>query len=328
MQLPMNADQLRAAFSGAASVLLTGPKDPDGDSIGACLALARGVQAVSDAEVFIAGEVNYRYDWMPGADAMLADSEVSGDYDMVVVLDGDRTRLTPMVEAAFAAAKVRGIVDHHKSTSADGYDVVVLDAAATSTCEMVHALLVDWGVALDASLATYIYTGVVFDTGGFRHSNTGPDTHQLAAVLLEQGINTSMINAKVLAERTQAGLRLLGDVLTRAQFHGDGQVVIGQVPLDTAQSYGIASGDLEGIIDALLNTAGVEVACLAVERGSAQTKLSLRSRQLVDVASLARSLDAGGGGHVRAAGVTLLEPLSSVMARLPDVLSRATAEAS
>ena len=132
MSLPMNTDELRAAFSGVRSVLLTGPKDPDGDSIGACLALARGVQAVSDAAVLVAGEANYRYDWMPGADGMLADAAVADHYDMVVVLDGARTRLTPRVEAAFAAAKVRGIVDHHKSTSAEGYDVVVLDPDATS----------------------------------------------------------------------------------------------------------------------------------------------------------------------------------------------------
>ena len=132
--------------------------------------------------------------------------------------------------------------------------------------------------------------------------------------------DTSLINAKVLAERSVAGLRLLGDVVSHAAFHGDGAVVMGRVSMADSQRFGITDGDLEGVVDALLYTTGVEVAALVIERAPSQVKLSLRSRTTVDVAQLAKSLDSGGGGHARAAGVTLTEPLSDVLSRLPSHL--------
>jgi phosphoesterase RecJ-like protein len=178
-------------------------------------------------------------------------------------------------------------------------------------------MLEDWQVAMDKDIATMLYTGIIFDTGGFRHANTQPATHLLAAELLSHGVDPSLINAKVLAERTVAGLRLLGDVVSHAAFHADGAVVMGRVSIADADRFGITDGDLEGVVDAMLYTSGVEVAVLVIERAPSQVKLSLRSRTVVDVAALAKSLDAGGGGHVRAAGVTLHQPLADVLSALP-----------
>jgi phosphoesterase RecJ-like protein len=185
---------------------------------------------------------------------------------------------------------------------------------------MVYRILQHWSLPLDADMATQLYTGIIFDTGGFKHENTQVETHRLAAELLGLGVKPAMIHAKVLHERTAAGLRLLGEVLTNAQFLADGAVVIGVIPLQLSSRLGIAPGDTEGVVDALLNTAGVEVACLVREVGSDVVKLSLRSRSYVDVASLARSMTTMGGGHVRAAGAKFLESLDQVMDRLKTAL--------
>jgi len=323
MQISPEVHELRTALHGARSVLLTGPLDPDGDSIGACLALSRAIRVLGDAEVSVAGIANYRYDWMPDADTLLSDDHIQPVYDVVVVMDGDRTRLTPAVQAAFEAARVRCLVDHHQSTDPSGYEVCILEPTSASTCEMVYAMLQEWQVPMDRDIATMLYTGIIFDTGGFRHTNTQPATHLLAAELLSYGVDPSLISTKVLAERTVAGLRLLGDVVSHANFHADGSAVMGRVSLADATRFGIESGDLEGVVDALLNTAGVELACLVVEREPGMVKLSLRSRTSVDVAALAKSLDAGGGGHIRAAGVTLHRPLAEVLQFLPDRLTSA-----
>ena len=88
MQISPEVDKLRQALSTARSVLLTGPLDPDGDSIGACMALGRAVRVLGKANVTIAGTANYRYDWMPGAEALLTDAQITPDYDLVVILDG------------------------------------------------------------------------------------------------------------------------------------------------------------------------------------------------------------------------------------------------
>jgi phosphoesterase RecJ-like protein len=323
MQITPEVDKLREALSTARSVLLTGPLDPDGDSIGACMALGRAVGVLGDARVTIAGRVNFRYSWMPGADQMVGDGQFRADFDVVVVMDGDKTRLSPGAEAAFHAADVRCLVDHHGSTDPSGYGICLLDPSSPSTCEMVYAMLQSWKIPLDQDIATMLYTGIIFDTGGFKHSNTQPATHRLAAELLGHGVDTAFITARVLNERSQAGLRLLGSVLSQASFLAEGAAVLGAVSLADAAHFGIAEGDKGGIIDTLLNTTGVELAALVTEREPGQVSISFRSRTRVDVAALAKSLNPGGGGHIRASGVTLHQPLAEVLAELPGHLTAA-----
>ena len=317
---PESMNALRLALETASSVLFTGPVDPDGDSFGACMALARAAGSFSEGTLHVTGKASYRYDWLPGAGELLSDADLLDSYDLVVVMDGDRHRLTPGVDKCFKEAKHTALVDHHQTLSTEGYDVVLLDSGSPSTCEMVYRVLQEWGVPLDAEMATHLYTGIIFDTGGFKHENTQVDTHRLAAELLGLGVKPAMIHAKVLHERTSAGWRLLGEVLTHAQFMADGAVVIGVIPLSMSSRLGVAPGDTEGVVDTLLNTTGVEVACLVREVSSSVVKLSLRSRSYVDVASLARSMTTMGGGHVRAAGAKFLEPLDTVMERLATAL--------
>lgn len=322
------AVQLREALTSCRRVLLTGPAEPDGDSIGACLALQSALRIVHpSAEIVVAGEPGHRYAWMPGADAMIPDADIRPDWDAVVVLDGDRFRLGRGVAAAFAAARLRGIVDHHVSTTTDGYDVVWLDAKATSTCAMIHEARTAWGVPLDRDAATQLYVGTLFDTGGFRHTNTTADTHRFAAVLLEQGIDHAAASTKVLYERRLPGLRATGRVLSEAAVLVDGQVAIGLVPRALFDELGLTTADLEGIVDALGLVEGVEVAALLIDRDPGRIKLSFRSRGRVDVAALAQRLTPTGGGHRKAAGATIVGGLDDVRQRVLDELRRALAVA-
>ncbi|MDP6931541.1 MAG: DHH family phosphoesterase [Myxococcota bacterium] len=317
--------QLRETCLGARRVLLTGPIDPDGDSLGACLAIGRALRILGQDGIEVAGEVPYRYGWMPGADGLVSNEDVGADYDVVIVMDGDRHRLHPRIEQAFGGAGCRAIVDHHGTTTADGYDLCLLDARAASTTVMVREILRVWGVPLDPELAQLLYTGLVFDTGGFRHPNTNREVFHLAAELVDQGIDHATISTRVLAERRPSAVRLLARVLSSSRYLADGAVVLASVSQEDFGATGSDADDLVGIVETLVYTEGVEMACLCVERSAERVKLSLRSRTWVNVAGLASSLDPGGGGHARAAGVLLCESLDLVLGRLPEVLEETLA---
>lgn len=298
------------------AVLLTGPEGPDGDSIGACLALRRLLHvAAPGVRVDVAGTPGHRYAWLPDAHEMVPDHRV-GSYDGVVVMDGDRRRLPPDVARAFDHAEWTALVDHHLSTDAAPYTVALFDPRSESTCAMVHALARAWDVAIDADLATLLYAGIIFDTGGFRYSNTRASTHRIAAELLETGIDHARISLKVLMERRVPALRLLARMLDQATFHAGGRLAIAVCTRAGLTEVGAVEADLEGIVDLLQHTEGVDLAVVVVERGPHKVKLSLRSSGRVDVAALARSLHENGGGHAKAAGVVLHEPLEAVLTRL------------
>jgi phosphoesterase RecJ-like protein len=319
-------DRLLDAVRGSRRVLLTGPEGLDGDSIGACLALALCLRArAPGVHIDVAGVPGARYDWLPGAEGLIADARVKPDYDGVVVLDGDRTRLHPEVASAFAAARWTGIVDHHRSTDVAGYTVHIFDPHSESTCSIVADMARHWGVALDAdrALSEPLYCGLIFDTGGFRHSNTRPATHLLAAQLLATGLDSARIHQRVLYERRPAATLLLGQVLAETRFVCGGSVALAPCGQARMQALGAEPSDLEGLVDLLQQTSGVEVSVVLQERGAARTKISMRSAGRVDVAALARTLDPGGGGHAKAAGVTAPWPLAEALSRVEAALGAA-----
>ena len=299
------------------SVLLTGPADPDGDSIGAGLGLGFALQQLG-VNVTVSGTPAFRYSWLPGASAMVPDGDVQGPFDVVVVLDGDRHRLHPTTAVEFARAGHRVLLDHHRSTRPVGYDLSLIVPEAASTCELVIDVIDCWDVVVEERCATALYTGIVFDTGGFRHANTRPATLRTAARLVEVGIDHSRITNRVLFVRQPSGIRLLGQALSTVTI-SDGVAWAAISLADIARCNGHYT-DLEGVVDQLLLTYGVELACLIIEREPGRVKLSFRSNSDFDVSALAQSLDSDGGGHRRAAGVELWAPFDRVVAEVPPVL--------
>ncbi len=217
-----------------ARVLLSGPIEIDGDSIGACLALRR-VLARHGVEADVAGDLPWRYDTIPQAERLLPDAQVTPIYSAVVILDGDKHRLKPEVEAAFHAASLRGLIDHHASTRIDGYTHAWLAPKATSTCEMLYNLFLDRGEALDSTLAAQLHAGSIFDTGGFRHGNTTPATLRMAAALVELGADHVGLSTRILMERTRGGLTLAGEVYGSARAALGGRLMLGRVTLEQHQ---------------------------------------------------------------------------------------------
>ena len=289
----------------ADSILLTGPIFPDGDSIGACLALAIGLKELTNARIDVAGESSFRYAWITSVGKMIPDNEVSGCYDIAIVMDGDRHRLPEKVRQAYTSSKTRMIIDHHASTDSEGYDLAIIDTLSASTCEIVFQIIEQWGVRLDKQLAELIYTGVIFDTGGFRHSNTKPQTHMLAARLLETGIDHSGISSRILMERQKTGVQLLGHALNKLEYLRDGRICFCWISWQELEELQCQLGDYEGIVETMLFIKGVSIACFCIEREPGLLKLSLRSRCDINVADLAQMISVNGGGHPRAAGVML-----------------------
>lgn len=305
------------------SVLLTGPEGPDGDSIGACLALQLALRAlVPGLRVDVAGAPGFRYAWLRGAAGMIPDEHV-GVYDGVIVLDGDRKRLPRQVGVAFGAARWTGIIDHHRSTDAEGYTWAWLEASTESTCVMVRELLRAWDIPLDRTYAEMLYTGLIFDTGAFRYSNTKASSHTLAAELLATGIDHAEITLKVLAERRTAGFKLLARMLAEAQFWAEGKILVATYTRALADELGAHELDVEGVVDILQHTQGVEIGMVVVEKGPRRVKLSLRSRGAVDVAALARRLNERGGGHAKAAGTGVELGLAEALGFIEPIMTAA-----
>jgi phosphoesterase RecJ-like protein len=144
------------------------------------------------------------------------------------------------------------------------------------------------------------------DTGRFSYTNTTPTTHRIAADLIGAGADLPTIVDWIWGRVEYPAAKLLGLALSSLQRTKDGCIAWAVLRNEDFLAASASPEDTEGIIDHIRSIKDARVAALFSEkRGS--VRVSLRSHGEVDVAKLASKF--GGGGHVKAAGLTFNGPI-------------------
>ena len=315
----VSIERLATVVKKARRVLLAGPVDADGDSIGASLALAEVLRRVHPGLVAIVASgapVPARYGFLDGVDQVAGPDELEGPFDVAIVLDGVRHRIGD-IGPFFDAADCQVLVDHHRSSNPADYHLAIWDAQRSSTCELVHEIAChpSFDVPLDGSIAEQLYTGIAFDTGTFRYSNTTPETMRIAATMLSLGIDAQRIIERLFLDTRLEDAVLRGRVLAAVQLDESARVAHGCVTTALIKETGATSEATEGLVSSLVFIEGVQAAALFIEQPE-RIRVSMRSRGQVDVAAIARRLSPQGGGHDRAAGMTLDGSLDEIVERV------------
>ena len=241
--------------------------------------------------------VDPKYGIIKNIDEVDTDDFDGTEYDLFIVLDTASTdRLGKNVEY-FEKAKRTFCLDHHKSN--DGYaDENIVVADASSACEVLFDCLdVD---LFDESIAAPMYMGLASDSGVCRFQNTKPRTLRIAAKMMEFGINHNEILEETFYKKSYNQMMITAKIQTNTVVTMDGQVIYGYCTSELMEKYGLTTNDLDAVIASIRNVSGVEVAMFAYQLDDNKYKVSLRSKDAVDVSKIAVIF--GGGGHKRAAG--------------------------
>ncbi len=180
-------------------------------------------------------------------------------------------------------------------------DVLYIVSTASSACELVYNTLDR--EKMDVEIAKALYTGMVTDTGVFKYNNTSPKTMKVAAELISYGFDFGSLIDQVFYEKTYLQNQIMGRAILESILLMDGRCIVSVVSKQTMDFYGAQSNDLDGIVNQLLLTKGVDCAIFMYELAPLEYKVSLRSKGAVNVSEVAQMF--GGGGHVRAAGCTV-----------------------
>ena len=198
-------------------------------------------------------------------------------------------------------------IDHHISNDQYGH-LNYVDINAAATAEIVYELLECLGLDFEEKsnviqeIGTCLYTSLVTDTGGFRHSNVTSRTHRIASKLKGIGVNNTFIYQSLFDNNTFEKIRLTGKAINNMELLFDRKVSLIKIPKSYGEELGIEIGDTSDIISFGLQIKGVEIAVL-IKETDIGVKASLRSKNDFDVRKIADKL--GGGGHVKAAGIML-----------------------
>lgn len=240
------------------------------------------------------------------------------------------------------------IIDHHPLTQEDCQDFYRLpefagrqitcwiDSGRSSVSEMVAELfltLLDQPglldplpqtsrnkkktcLALEETVATALIAGIYGDTGGLRFANTRPETFYICSRLFQGRVSIEFIVDKLFGEKSLAQIRLAGQVFEGARLNKKGNLIWFYASQDFLQSRGCQTDDLEGLCSEMRNVANIDLAILIRETDEGDLRVSLRSNQNFDCQALAGMF--GGGGHVRASGISFFQPddISDTISRL------------
>ena len=297
-------------------------ENPDGDTLGAALAIAMAAERLGKrAEVVSVDPPPPFLAFLPGVERVRRSPAL--EPDVAVVVDaGELSRIGSVVtEQAdwFARARIVNI-DHHVSNP--GYGAAVwIDPEAAATCELVTLLLPELGVSLDRELATVLMAGIVQDTHTFAHPNATARTLRVAAELVDAGAPLSAINRAVYADKPFSTLALWGLMLAGIGQRAEGRIVHASMSAEMLARTGEQPTASEGFVDLLGSTRLADVTILFKEVGPTETRVSVRTSDRADAVAITSAF--GGGGHARAAGCTVDAPLDA--AREP-VLAEAERE--
>lgn len=294
--------KLESFLQQVKSVGITGHIRPDGDCVGSTLAVYNYIKTWYpniDVDLYL-GDFSESFLFLKNVDQILHQCEEEKQYDLFIALDsGDLERLGDAAKY-FKMAKKTLCIDHHISNI--GYaDENWIDANASSTSEMIYLALEEEKITKE--IAESLYMGIVHDTGVFQFSCTSAQTMRIAGQLMETGIDFSRIVDETYYQKTFHQNQILGRALLESFVFLDGKAIVAVIKQNTMRFYNVTAKDLDGIVNQMRVTKGVECAIFLYETGPSEFKVSLRSNGKVDVCKIAMFFS--GGGHVRAAGCTV-----------------------
>ncbi len=306
-------------------------QDPDGDALGSSVGLAKALESMGkkvkvlvdvdgDGSLSIKEELRFVD---PDNRYLTGDGSFVDEKTFAVMLDcGEISRISGR-EALFEKCDKSFCIDHHGTSKefAD-YNVIIPEVAAT--CELMWFLfkaLEDHGLVITKEMGESVYVGILTDTGGFRYSNTSKETHLVAAEIFDLGVDHYKVSRQVFESVPISRMRLKFAAMEVAEFYSDNRLAITYVNQQMLKNTMADIKDTDGIVEELRNISSVEVACLCKEQEDGRVKISMRSKNHIDVSKIGMKFD--GGGHKRAAGCTLNMSVSEAVATMKDVLSDA-----
>ena len=298
------------SIKNATSVLIIGHVRPDGDCIGAGLAVKSVCKnhGVSCDFVFDS-PVPEHFSFLPDYAELNVQNNKS--YDLVIAVDcGDDLRTGKYI-GYVKKAKQSYNIDHHISNNRFAL-VNEVRPDACSTCEVLYDMLCNSG-EIDDTVAYYLFVGLSTDTGHFVHSNVTSHVFEIAADLCKHNINPHAIADNLYKNTSYNRVALISRAIQSMKFFADRKICVISIRLNDLSDCGCVLADTEGIIDYAMMISGVEVGLCICEQNSPQFKVSYRSKGL-DVGQAAAVF--GGGGHKLAAGC-------QISGKYEDVLRKA-----
>jgi bifunctional oligoribonuclease and PAP phosphatase NrnA len=299
----MIIEEIRQAIQNANCIGVTAHIRPDGDAVGAVLALGLALQSSGkQVQMVLRDGVSNTFKHLQGSE--LVKQKFDPDCDLYIALDSsDLLRLGGVLREH----KADICIDHH-ITNEKYAKINLVRPDAVATCAILAEVIPQLGLIVDLPVANALLSGILSDSIGFRTSNTNAEALRISADLMDKGANINVLYNKALISRPFEATKYWGYALQKLE-RSDG-LVWTTLTLEDRKNAGYPGNDDADLTNILSGIDPLDVVVLFVEQKPDLVKVSWRARPGLDISGIAHSL--GGGGHPAAAGVELAGTLQSV----------------
>ena len=301
------------------NILITSHVNPDGDAIGSGLALMKGIEKLNkncNVRFVLQDKTPDRIKFLKlEKRAEIYNPQEKYIFDLAVCVDSATLERTGAVKELIENCEKINI-DHHISNPCYGQLDYVEDISSTS--EVVYKFLKFTETEIDIDMAEALYTGLVNDTGNFKHSNATEKTFQMAGDLVSIGVDNSKIVREFLNTKSMAAIKLLGQAMYEMKFDEEKKLVYFFLSYKDMQKVNGRKEDTEEIVETLVSYEKAEVSLFLREDKPGVIKGSMRSKYDVNVNEIASIF--GGGGHIKASGFTSTLPHEEIIKKVLEKL--------
>ena len=315
----MTLDEILKQIQKAEKIVILTHESPDGDAVGSSLAMKLIVEKLEKTADVIIPEYSRLFNFLPSAEAIMTDSEIK-NYDLAISVDCATLKRMAKKEY-FENAKTTIVIDHHGSNTMYG-DLNYVNPASPACCEVIAGMLKYYEIDITKDIGTCLMTGIITDTGGFRHVGITPETFEFTADLIRLGVDVPDIYKRTLNTKTRANFELSKKVMDRMEILEDGKVTFTYMNKKDEEEVGAEPGDHEGLVEIGRDIEGVEVSIFIRQKENEEAyKISMRSGNKVNVSDICFLF--GGGGHPRAAGALIQGNVEQVKEKLMKEVRKA-----
>lgn len=300
--------------------LIVSHKNPDGDSIGSEIAMALALKKIGKrVYIYNSDSPPHRYSNFPKA-SLIRTKKENFTEDVTIFVDCAEMERIGKIKKDIELSKPIINIDHHIGNTKFG-TVNIIKPDYSSTAEIIYKMIKN-EIEVDKEIATYLYIGILTDTGAFRYPNTTSHSLRVASELVAHGVIASQVSEFIWFTDPEARIKLLGNVLREMNLYD--KISIMTVTKEMLNKHGAKEEDTEEFIDYGLAIDGIKTAAIIKERDKGILKISLRSKNSIPVQKLAKKY--GGGGHRTASGFSVKRDIESFKNELKNELEKLVAK--
>lgn len=311
--------EIKEKIEQSDNIIIVGHVNPDGDTVGAGLALLLGLEKKypnKKIDFVLQDNVPQNIAFLKGSNKIKKTEDVADlNYDLAIFVDSATIERVGKV-AGIVGDIFKINIDHHISNPKYGDINIVKDISSTS--EIMYSILKELDIEITLEIGEAIYLGLVNDTGNFAHSNVTDKTFLVASELMSLGVNNNKIVNDFFKTKSYERMKVLGKALSEMVFVEEKKLMHFYLSFDALRSLNAIKDDTEGIVEELINYSGSEVSLFLREEESGKIKGSLRSKHNIDVNRIAGIFN--GGGHIKAAGFTTELPPEEIIKKVVESL--------